>query len=273
MGTDFRPLVIFHGGCRDGFGAAWAARKAHPDAEFIPYLYHMPPPDVKGRFVFVLDFSFGPEVLKELADQANFISLWDHHKTAIEQLKDFKHPKVDFKFALNKSGAGITWDALFPDQRRPWFLDYIEDRDLWNWKLAGSRAINLFIDSYPMDFEVFDHWESFDGYDLDAAQAEGEAILRFQTQMVEILVAKAKEVTIHGHRVLAVNSPVLASEVGNKISQNRPFGIVWHQKASGQYSYSFRSADDGLDVSKIAELFGGGGHYHAAAAETEIFLL
>lgn len=34
-----KPLVIYHGGCWDGFCAAWLFRKAFPDAEFFPAQY------------------------------------------------------------------------------------------------------------------------------------------------------------------------------------------------------------------------------------------
>lgn len=37
-----------------------------------------------------------------------------------------------------------------------------------------------------------------------------------------------------------------------------------YREEGGQRSYSLRSAKDGIDVSKIAAMFGGGGHYHAA---------
>ena len=34
-----KPLCIYHGNCADGFGAAWAVWKAHPDWEFFPGVY------------------------------------------------------------------------------------------------------------------------------------------------------------------------------------------------------------------------------------------
>ena len=34
---------------------------------------------------------------------------------------------------------------------------YLEDRDLWRWKLPASRQVSAAIASYPFDFEVWNH--------------------------------------------------------------------------------------------------------------------
>ncbi len=42
-----KPLCIYHGGCDDGFGAAWAVRRAFGfNVEFYPGVYQNKPPDV-----------------------------------------------------------------------------------------------------------------------------------------------------------------------------------------------------------------------------------
>ena len=40
-----KPLCIYHGNCADGFTAAWAVWRAHPDWEFYAGIYQTPPPD------------------------------------------------------------------------------------------------------------------------------------------------------------------------------------------------------------------------------------
>lgn len=45
-----KPIVIYHGNCADGFGAAWVfSRSGYSDAEFHPGVYQNAPPDVTGR--------------------------------------------------------------------------------------------------------------------------------------------------------------------------------------------------------------------------------
>jgi nanoRNase/pAp phosphatase (c-di-AMP/oligoRNAs hydrolase) len=82
--------------------------------------------------------------------------------------------------------------------------------------------------------------------------------------MVEALSATAREVELDGHKVLAVNSASMISKLGNKLAQDRPFSIVWRQDRDGQFNYSLRSTESGLDVASIAKKYGGGGHVHAA---------
>src|SRR2546422_4504114 len=41
----------------------------------------------------------------------------------------------------------------------PWLLQYVQDKDLWAWKLPNSREINAGLNSYPYDFKVWDSLE------------------------------------------------------------------------------------------------------------------
>ena len=58
-------LCIYHGNCADGFGAAWAVRKRFGDeVEFHAGVYQTEPPDVSGRDVVMVDFSYKYNDLK-----------------------------------------------------------------------------------------------------------------------------------------------------------------------------------------------------------------
>jgi len=60
-----------------------------------------------------------------------------------------------------------------------------------------------------------------------------------------------------------VNSTVLTSQIGERLSAHHPFCVMWHDRDGRRY-YSLRSRDDGADVAAIATQYGGGGHTHAA---------
>src|SRR5258708_37459253 len=86
-------LCIYHANCADGFGAAWAVRHAFGDGvEFHPGFYGEAPPDVAGRDVLLVDFSYKRPVLDEMAKAAHSILILDHHKTAAEDLIGFLVP-------------------------------------------------------------------------------------------------------------------------------------------------------------------------------------
>ena len=254
-----RKIVIYHSWCSDGLLAAYLICKKYPDAEPYPAVHGTTPiPDVTGRDVFIVDFSYSREILLDMKAKAKSLLVLDHHKSAQEALSG-----LDFcMFDMARSGCGMTWDYLYPGHQRQWIVNFTEDIDLWNFLLPKSREVNCAIRSYPLTFEALDMLEKMNPYDL---AKEGEILLRSQRNMVDSIVKKAREVEIQGHKVLCVNTPVLQSEVANYLSKGRPFGVCWFESESGDRVYSLRSQEDGIDVSTIAKKYpGGGGHYHSA---------
>jgi len=63
--------------------------------------------------------------------------------------------------------------------------------------------------------------------------------------------------------VPSVQSAILTSQIGERLSAEAPFCLIWHDRDGRRY-YSMRSREDGTDVGAIAASFGGGGHTHAA---------
>lgn len=84
---------------------------------------------------------------------------------------------------------------------------------------------------------------------------------RYENELIKRLLDKAEFIRFAGKNIYAVNSPVLHSQIGARLAKKAPLGIVWHQQ-KGRRFFSLRSRS--LDVSKIAEKFGGGGHRLAA---------
>ena len=97
----------------------------------------------------------------------------------------------------------------------------------------------------------------------DALEAEGRAILRYETELVGKIAASAVLLPFEGAIVPVVNSTVLTSQIGERLSAHHPFCVMWHDRDGRRY-YSLRSRDDGADVAAIATQYGGGGHTHAA---------
>jgi oligoribonuclease NrnB/cAMP/cGMP phosphodiesterase (DHH superfamily) len=277
------PLVLYHGGCVDGFCAAWVANRffrSSPgspwdEGEFRAVDYQTSPPadaDYKDRAVYILDFSFKRDVLRHMAVTAAKLTLLDHHKTAQEDLAHFpdnNEPTIVFDMA--KSGALLAWEHFFPEKIKevPWLIRYVMDRDLWTWKLPLSREVNAAIYSYPFDFDEWDSMHRFASHTLLAEQ--GRHILRFQDKLVEQGVRHAREVTLAGHKVLAANTPYFYSEIAGALAEGRPFGVCWTQLDDGRFRFDLRSREGGIDVSEVAKQYGGGGHKQAAGFKTWTF--
>jgi uncharacterized protein len=261
-----KTICIYHGNCADGFGAAWVVRRALGGAiNFYPGVYQDPPPDVAGRDVIVVDFSYKRPVLLEMAKTAASINIFDHHKTAAEDLLNIKHEAacpVGVIFDVERSGAKITWDWFFPHEPAPQLLLHIQDRDLWQFKLPLTREIQAAVFSYPYDFEV---WDKLMKMDTAALAEEGKAIERKHFKDIDELVeVVTKRMSIGGYDVPVANLPyTLTSDAGHKLASGEPFaGCFWFTPQG--WVFSLRSHDTGLDVSEIAKQYGGGGHKHAA---------
>lgn len=274
-----RPLVIYHGSCPDGFTAAWAARKAlGPDCEFVPAGHGDEPPDVAGRDVYILDFSYGREAMRRILREAAGVVVLDHHKTAEAELVGIldepmiRAVVVDappgsgrkcIRFDLEKAGCRLAWEHFFPDRPAPWFLEYVEDRDLWRWALPRSRPINAGLASLDRTFETWDFLETWGVGLVDRLHVEGSAILRYQDKLVDHICRKAVRVAFGPDAVLAANTPVLQSEVAGRLAMDGPFGATWSMRRDGRIGWSLRSRGE-VDVSEIARRHGGGGHRNAA---------
>jgi hypothetical protein len=176
----------------------------------------------------------------------------DHHITAEKALAGLPYAYFDMK----KSGAVLAWEWAH-DHPVPWLLDYIQDKDLWTWALPSSREINAAVASHPFDFDL---WNGFKQKELEQ---EGRAILRYEQELVNKLAAQAVLVEFQGAVIPSVQSAVLTSQIGERLSADYPFCIIWHDREGRRY-YSMRSREDGSDVGAIAASFGGGGHTHAA---------
>ena len=70
-------------------------------------------------------------------------------------------------------------------------------------------------------------------------------------------------VAFQGEVIPSVQSAILTSQIGERLSPEYPFCVIWHDRDGRRY-FSMRSRADGTDVGAIAASFGGGGHTHAA---------
>lgn len=261
-----KPLVIYHGNCADGFSAAWCFWHKYGDAcDYLAGVYQQEVPDVTGRGVYLVDFSYKRAVVLRMLEQASHITLIDHHKTAIEDLAGIESEKFSTFTDLNRSGATLAWDYLFPGVDRPLLLGHVEDRDLWRFKLPGTREIQAFVFSHEYTFEQWDRLMSAGQVELLQMTAAGAAIERKHHKDVAELVGVCKRrMVIGGHEVPVASLPyTLVSDAAHAMAQGEPFAACYWDTAEGRV-FGLRAADDGLDVSDVAKQYGGGGHAKAA---------
>lgn len=296
-----RPLVISHSHCQDGFTAAWVCHGVFGKKADYRFMRHDDPrpttAEVANRLVIFTDFTFNDvESMRRIREEAAALVILDHHKTAGPMLEKLagelpasvshnvtatedgstcnsvlERMELDadglvIRFHKDKCGSRLAWEYFHPAEASPKFLDYVEDRDLWKWDLPQSKEINASLSSYEFDFR---QWDIFAEADLVDLEVEGRAINRFRDREIRSICQNAREVEFAGHRVLAVNSPCLISDVAGEVARGRPFGIAWFRRADGKVQVSLRVRDGEFDVGVLAEKHGGGGHARAAGFVTE----
>lgn len=250
--------VLYHKNCTDGFGAAYAAWKKFKDsAVYIPVSHHEPLPEVPALSeVYVVDFCLPPMITRKIKKTSHIVTL-DHHVTSVESIKE----SDEFTLDMNRSGAKIAWDYFHPGKRNE-LIDYISDKDLNRFALPHSREISAALESYPRDFEL---WDSFT---LDQLKAEGSHVFRSKCNEVNLLIAKSYVRNIGGYEVPVVNTPTFMSEVAEKLLDMYPeakFSAAYHiYEQDGKLYNKWSLRSKGFDVSKVAAMFGGGGHKGSA---------
>lgn len=255
-----KVYILYHGNCFDGFGAAYAAwQKFGDSATYLECHYGKPLPEVDdGSDVYMIDFSSDRETIEALAKRVNLVVL-DHHKTAEEALKGLPYATFD----MNRSGAMLAWNYFFPGFIVPTLIEYVQDRDLWTFKLKHSEEVHASLASHPKTFESWKAWENRDWFEIIR---EGEAILRYKDQQVDMILKNAYWTTMSGFDIICVNATSHWSDVGNQLCKRYPtakFAASWYIDDQGNKKWSLRSVGD-FDVSAIAKKFGGGGHKNAA---------
>lgn len=289
-------LIIYHNNCPDGFCAAIIAKKRYPEACLMPLNHGQEGalekllPLVEDKDVLMVDFSLRTRAENvALFESAKSFRIFDHHKTAKAELEG-----LDFAvFDMNRSGAGITWDELFgkydkvfynsgkeirigpgrnyigmPEVQRPWYVDYVQDRDIWKHELPRTKEVNSFIMTLVFS-EVA--WRVLDNMSSEQAANLGVGALAHVDHYVREIVEHRRAGTLRGYTVAVVNAPYLnISEVGNVLAADHAsIGMGWFERGDGKMQFSLRSNGD-IDVSEIAKTYNGGGHKNAAGFQLSL---
>lgn len=298
-------ICVYHGGCDDGYGAAFIIGKYGSyieEKDFIPAGYGTPLEklfegrSVEDKNILIVDFSFKRDVMIDLARGISLkvapasIVVLDHHKTAQAELAEWNVGPVladsyrqieghlaDRKkegqcpivahFDMEHSGAMMAWDFL-KLRPAPEMIQLIEDRDLFTFRHGDrTRQFSAALRTYPHDFMV---WEDI-LKNTERVLGEGAVVLRGHMKNIQQILANKYTAHIGGFDVPVVNATYhYASDAAHQMlvdDPHAPFAASWFKRADGKIQLSLRSENARVDVSEIAKMFGGGGHRNAAGFE------
>ncbi len=304
-----RVVVIFHKNCPDGYGALTGVVKKYGvknlfydeerdiisnyDSSFVAIPTNHSTDftrlrEILGSFrderfiVYMVDIFVNKiyDVVREFPNISKVVII-DHHKTAKEILEkgipaDIA-PKFEVHIDFDHSAAVLTWKTLLGYV--PEVMEYIEDRDIWKWEIPDSLYVLTALDAKVFNVlkpnEIVERLlELAENFPKDELAREGRSMNEFKNSVVERLLNSAHYIELpSGHRLMAINSPVFQSEIGNRLAQLSPDGVgcvyAISPKEDGVYvNCSIRSVNG--KARSIAQENGGGGHDNAAGCRVEL---
>lgn len=263
-----KKIIVFYHDDLDGFTGAWAAWKKLKDmAEYIMLKYDEDANDwiiqLKDKEIYFIDCSLESEAISELASK-NKVILIDHHFSSKEKANLLPGSVFDDKH----SAAFLSWKYFQDGKRAPLIVLYVEDYDIWKFKLPNSKELTTVLNLYSFNFKVWDKLAKIfqDKNKRKELVKKGQAIVDYQKYLIGDLAGKGEEVVFEGYDAVAVNSPILSSEIGNHIyTKTGKIGIIWSYKGKRKQKIGVSLRGGGeINLADVAKKYGGGGHEAAA---------
>ncbi len=289
--------------CLDGVTSAVAVARFHAGLEVEARFANNPeinevlqavpaPPAGRTQELWITDISWSqPETdahLRALAAAGTRIVWIDHHRTAIERLRrgaidvPLAAMVVEDTYAASRLVYEHLKARLVTEQRTPSgrpehaegflalerLVALADDNDRWIHALPGSRELALTVGAMR-DATAY---QELLGVDADVtytpAMREAEARVTAEVAATHALAEKTRrERTVGDVTVLAAWCTGYPSEIGDLWGKATPNAVIalYDTKSDG---VSFRrSPACRVDLSRVAESFGGGGHAAAAGCK------
>lgn len=195
-----------------------------------------------------------------------------------------EHYKDRIIIDLNYCGCVLVWKWLYGNlSKPPLFLGYIQDRDLWKWELENSREFSMGT-FYDPDCEwslIFNYYDKLYTGGLNVIEKIIEKGRSYQIPInkeVERIAHSSKyfEWKSENIRIQMINSRFNYSDLGNAMLEKNPrsdIACIWfYDQWAKVFKFKLRSRieDEDQDVSRIASVFGGGGHKSSASFQLEV---
>lgn len=282
--------VLYHSNCMDGMGAAYVAHQYFSEQEeikeikYIPVQYGKPFPEVplcEMSEVYILDFSYSRDILDEVYAKVGKLVVLDHHKTAQEALQGAEYAQFD----MGKSGATLAWGYFYPGKEIPDLISYIEDRDLWKFKLPGTKSIfsalvnrGAMNQAFNKEDSLFSNYieKEYDKGGFNDLIKEGELLDSYRESLLGGLAnPKSKKLffcELLGKKLAVFNTTEFISESGHTVYDNHEVDVSmsFFLTRDLEWVFSLRSKTPEHDTSAISKTFGGGGHACASAFKMDM---
>lgn len=265
-------IVIFHGGCPDGVGAAWCFKDLADEFYAASFGKTIPLELVEDKKVIFVDFTYRRDEMKTIIEVAEDVIVLDHHKTAYD-LEGLEN--LTLNLDMDRSGAQMAWDYVNNNKPRPWFIDDIADRDLWQWKIPNSKYTTraMHAQNYYKTIEDFDKLvgqdrEKFVDLGKILCEMDEEIYTSLCKRAIDCICTSVKDPSKKWKVKVVECDHMYASEVGNRLSKTCDFAAIYrYDLPSDEWWISMR-ANGEIDLTEVAKLFDKGGGHKSAAGIT-----
>lgn len=222
---------------------------------------------VVADHILIVDFSLPKEEMEQLAIYHQFTWI-DHHKSALDEMDGSASQWAGIR-DTSEAACVLTWRYFFSDQPVPQAITLIGDRDIWRWAEVNTGAFNEGLYQYytrPMNDELWVPLLNDDPEMLSRIIELGGTLREARLREIRRTTARYGFGAIfEGYRTFVVNLRG-SGDLGAQIrATGYQMGYCYVDKVSeGQLMTFVTLYSDEVDVSKIAQKFGGGGHAGAA---------
>ena len=217
--------------------------------------------------VIVVDFSFPVPDMLRLAEGRELTWI-DHHKSAILTFAGIADHWPGIRDS-SEAACVLTWRYFFPDRPVPKAIVLIGDRDIWRWAepdtgpfTEGLHVLDTRVENDRLWVALIENDPSL----LESILSEGARLREIRLNQIEYLIKhRGYGVRFESHKTLAINNS------GNgdfgQLGRDMGYEIVYcyiDEMQNGVLSTSVTLYSASVDVSLIAQRYGGGGHAGAA---------
>ena len=258
-------MICFYHNDLDGRCSAAIAMRAHQDPRSCEVAYGRPIPVelvTHGERVVIVDYTMPPDVMAALFERTRDIIWIDHHRSALSA----QYPiKPDGILALDKAACELTWDFFNPNKPTPEAVSLTADKDIWTWR-HGLRTAHFnegmrIQDSRP-DSEIWTRLLAEDPELMASIIEQGATCLQYRNAICSDYVRQfGFETEFCGFRSIAVALQYFGSDTFGPLMDAYDIGITFAFTGAG-WAVTLFSRE--VDVGRLAEQHGGGGHRLAA---------
>lgn len=213
--------------------------------------------------VIIVDFSLPVVDMNRISKEKDLIWI-DHHQSALREIGSNAR---DWKGLRDTSEAAcvLTWNYFYPSLDLPRAVLLIGDRDIWRWEEKETGAFNEGLFHRKSNPENDSLWKPLLDGDQEALHEiikEGKILYEARLENIKRNIdTYGYQVIFEGYQTLAINQRG-NGDLGEEI-RKRGYEIGYcyiDNLQNGDLVTKVTLFSDQVDVSVIAQKFGGGGH-------------